>query len=330
MADVTAKTVPGGNPRRVLMTLDGVRRDPEVPLVFADDQAVLRGDGVFETILVRGGEAQKLPAHLERLARSAAILELPEPDLDAWARAATAAAAAWGETAGGDGAAGDGAAGDGTAGDGAGEGVLRLVLSRGRESVDAPTAYLSVSELPARTLKVREQGVSAVTLERGYSTELAASSSWLPLGAKTLSYAVNMAAVRHAEKLGADDVIFVSAEGQVLEGPRSTVVIARGRTLLTPPPELGILPGTTQRALFDEARRRGFDCVYATLRPADLIAADGVWMLSSITLVATVNTINGFELADPGQTLVQQALDRKALDRPALDAQVKAMLRMSV
>ncbi len=44
----------------------------------------------------------------------------------------------------------------------------------------------------------------------------------------------------------------------MLEGPRSTVVIARGTTLITPPPELGILPGTTQRALFDVAGDHDF------------------------------------------------------------------------
>lgn len=57
-----------------------------------------------------------------------------------------------------------------------------------------------------------------------------------------------MAALRYAANLGADDVIFVSSEGNVLEGPRSTVVIVRDRTLITPPPAQGILMGTTQRA----------------------------------------------------------------------------------
>ena len=67
-----------------------------------------------------------------------------------------------------------------------------------------------------------------------------------------------MAALRFARGSGADDVIFVSSEGRVLEGPRSTVVIARGERLLTPPPEHGILPGTTQQALFEVRRGKGF------------------------------------------------------------------------
>ncbi|PRC52462.1 aminodeoxychorismate lyase, partial [Mycobacterium sp. ITM-2017-0098] len=85
--------------------------------------------------------------------------------------------------------------------------------------------------------------------------------------AKTLSYAVNMAALRHAERQGAGDVIFVSTDGHILEGPRSTVVTATsspdGRTcLLTPPPWYPILRGTTQQALFEVARNKGFDCDY--------------------------------------------------------------------
>jgi 4-amino-4-deoxychorismate lyase len=125
---------------------------------------------------------------------------------------------------------------------------------------------------------------------------------WLLAGAKTLSYAVNMAALRHAAARGADEVIFVSADGVILEGPRSTVVIATadadGRPcLLTPPPWYPILRGTTQQALFEIARARGYDCDYQALRPADLHAAQGVWLVSSITLAARVHTLDGRALA---------------------------------
>ena len=98
---------------------------------------------------------------------------------------------------------------------------------------------------------------------------------WLLAGAKTLSYAVNMAALRHAERHGRGDVIFVGSDGYILEGPRSTVVIATeldgGLALLTPPPWYPILRGTTQQALFEVARNKGYDCDYRSLRPADLL-----------------------------------------------------------
>jgi 4-amino-4-deoxychorismate lyase len=64
-------------------------------------------------------------------------------------------------------------------------------------------------------------------------------------------------------------------------------------TLLTPPPWFPILRGTTQQALFEVARDKGYTCDYQPLRPADLFAAQGVWLVSSITLGARVHTLDG-------------------------------------
>ena len=41
------------------------------------------------------------------------------------------------------------------------------------------------------------------------------------------------------------------------------------------------------------ARNKGYDCDYRALRPADLLAAQGVWLVSSMTLAARVHTIDG-------------------------------------
>ena len=73
---------------RVLAFLDGTLADPEAAHLRVDDLGLLRGDGVFETILVVDGQPRELRPHLERLARSAAMLDLPEPDLAVWERAA--------------------------------------------------------------------------------------------------------------------------------------------------------------------------------------------------------------------------------------------------
>ena len=130
------------------------------------------------------------------------------------------------------------------------------------------------------------------------------------MGAKTLSYAVNMAATRYAAEQGADDVIFTSSEGRVLEAPRATVVIARGRTLVTPPDDQGILPGTSVRALFDAAEDKGIATAVEPLLPADLVINDGVWLISSITLCARVHTLNRRPLPDaPMDAQVRSLLD---------------------
>lgn len=261
----------------VIVTLDGAVHHAQTPLLHADDLAAVRGDGIFETLLVRDGRPCLLEPHLGRLAQSARLMELPEPDLPRWRSAVDAAVERW------------------TA-DGGGEGVLRLVCSRGRESGGPPTAYATIGALPARVAAARSDGVAALTLARGLPTD-AADLPWLLAGAKTLSYAVNMAALRHAEKRGAGDVVFVSSDGHILEGPRSTVVIATetdgGLDLLTPPPWYPILRGTTQQALFEVARDKGYACDYRALKVSDLIAAQGVWLVSSITLAARVHTLDG-------------------------------------
>ena len=262
----------------VVVTLDGGLHDPGAPLLYADDLAAVRGDGIFETLLIRDAKPCLLEAHLDRLTQSAAMMDLPEPDLAQWRAAIGVAVERW-------------------LADGGDEGVLRLVYSRGRESGSPPTAFATVGALAARVAEARSDGIAAVTLARGLSAEGTTDMPWLLAGAKTLSYAVNMAALRHAERLGAGDVIFVGSDGLILEGPRSTVVIATERdgapTLLTPPPWFPILRGTTQQALFDVARNKGYTCDYQPLRPADLYAAHGVWLVSSITLAARVHTLDG-------------------------------------
>jgi 4-amino-4-deoxychorismate lyase len=269
-------------PASVVVTLDGTVHDPGRPLLYADDLAAVRGDGVFETLLVREGRACLVEPHLRRLVASAGHMDLPAPDLRAWRAAIQIAEDEWSART-------------------ADEGALRLVLSRGRESGSDPTAYLTVTAVAARVESARQGGVSAVILDRGLAASGAEAMPWLLAGAKTLSYAVNMAALRHAARRGADDVIFVSSDGYILEGPRSTVVIATagdgGRPcLLTPPPWYPILRGTTQQALFEVARNAGYDCDYQALRPADLNAAQGVWLVSSITLGARVHTLDGMSL----------------------------------
>lgn len=265
----------------VIVTLDGETHSPDAPLLHADDLAAVRGDGVFETLLVRDGRACLIEPHLQRLTHSSALTDLPEPDLPRWRSAIEVATRQWCAAS-------------------ADEGAMRLIYSRGREGGSAPTAYVMVNAVPDRVTAVRRGGLAAITLDRGLSATGVGAMPWLLAGAKTLSYVVNMAALRHAARQDAGDVIFVSTDGYILEGPRSTVVIATAPEtpddhpcLLTPPPWYPILRGTTQQALFEVARDKGYDCDYRALRVADLIAAQGVWLISSMTLAARVHTLDG-------------------------------------
>ena len=99
----------------------------------------------------------------------------------------------------------------------------------------------------------------------------------------------------------------------MLEGPTSSVVVANDRTLRTPPPSQGILPGTTQAALFRAAEHAGWQTKVEPLEVNELPAADGLWLTSSVRLVTRVHTLDGVPLPDSGLTAELAAL----IDAPA-------------
>ncbi|MCZ2401862.1 aminodeoxychorismate lyase [Paenarthrobacter sp. Z7-10] len=278
---------------------DGRIVDAGKPALMATDQGATRGDGIFESMLAVDGKPRKIHRHLDRLASSAQSLELTIPEPEVWQRAIATALAAFADDGGG-GAAGGG--GGGAAG--GAEAVVKLVVTRGVEGSSAPTAWVQVSLPPEAGRLQRENGIDVLLLDRGYDSTVAERAPWLLLGAKTLSYAVNMAALRHAHSNGADDVIFTSSDGRVLEGPTSSVLLAhaegeggtRVRRLITPALDSGILPGTSQSALFGAAKAAGWELGYGPLVPEDLFDADAVWLISSIRLLAPVNHIDGREI----------------------------------
>ncbi|WP_026536609.1 aminodeoxychorismate lyase [Arthrobacter sp. H14] len=255
--------------------------DATRPQLMATDLGATRGDGIFESLLVIHGTPRKLQAHLDRLDVSARAMHLDIPDQHAWRRAITTALTEFAATEQAD----------------APEVVLKLITTRGAEGAAAPTSWVSAFLPPATSQAQRETGIAVLLLDRGYDSTIAERAPWLLQGAKTLSYAVNMAAIRYAKDQGADDVIFTSSDGKVLEGPTSTVLIARQREgvkeLLTPRRDSGILPGTTQGALFSAAEEAGWKLGYGPLEPDDLKTADAVWLISSIRLLAPVNSIDG-------------------------------------
>jgi 4-amino-4-deoxychorismate lyase len=224
------------------------------------DLGVTRGDGIFETMMVSNGHAPAIDAHLARFGSSARMLDLPAPDGEVWRAAVREAIAAH---------------------DPVEVLAVKLVLTRGVEGTGVPTAWVHAQ--PAADFSAaRTAGIRVVTLDRGYRHDVAITSPWLLQGAKTLSYAVNSAAIREAAKRGADDVIFVSSDGFVLEAPTASVLLRQDDRISTPPPEVGILPGTTQRRAFEFLRAQGFQTDYVTLRASELRRADAVWLISSI------------------------------------------------
>jgi 4-amino-4-deoxychorismate lyase len=182
------------------------------------------------------------------------------------------------------------------------EGVLRLVCTRGPEDGGGPTVYTTIGPVPVEILRQRAAGIRVVTRSLGLPAGLRRGASWLLGGVKATSYAVAMAVLRDARRQGADDVIWLSVEDEVLEGPTATVVWAAGSTLYTIPTDTGIIEGTTAAHLLARAPQHGFATAARRATIADLHAADAVWLLSSVRGAAAVGSIDGRERGEAGLT----------------------------
>ncbi|WP_159501355.1 aminotransferase class IV [Microbacterium sp. 18062] len=254
--------------------------DPAAPALSVGELSTQRGDGIFESIGVVDGHPQEVGAHLERLAHSARLCDLPVPNLTQWAQAIAAAAAECPP----------------------GECVIKLILSRGVEHGPAPTAWVTASSAPDNSVP-RHDGVRVVTLDRGFDSGAPARAPWLLLGAKTLSYATNMAALREAHRRGAADAVFVASDGVLLEGPTSSLVLRSGDRFVTPAPGAGILHGTTQLSLFAHLADRGHETAYETLPASALLDADAAWLVSSVRLAVGITAVDDAPLPyDPDFT----------------------------
>jgi len=260
--------------------------DVAAPQLSVLDLGATRGDGIFETISLGNGHLQALEPHLARFAHSAAMLDLPLPDAPQW-RAAIVEVASHLVSA---------------SGDPVDEGFVKIVMTRGVEGgsgsllpgATPPTGWVLAAVAPDHT-PARRDGIRVVLLDRGYRHDIAQTAPWLLAGAKTLSYAVNRGVFREAARRGADDVLFVSSDGYLVEAAVSNLLLKRGQTLITPRTDLGILAGTTQADVFTWATGRGFATEYALLTVDDLQAADAAWLVSSGRHAAPIRAVDGVE-----------------------------------
>lgn len=251
--------------------------DPQEPILTYDNAAATRGDGIFEAALVRRGSIVGRELHLDRFARSARLMDLPDVDRPLWEAALDQMLELRAEKTE--------------------DYCIRWILSRGREhSGDSPIGWIEDFPMNPETVERRTSGVRVVTLNRGYQAGMAVEAPWLLIGAKTLSYAVNLASSRFAKARRADEAVWTTTDGFVLEAPRSNLLLARDGELLTPDPTLGLLHGTTQQVIFSAMREAGIHCRYARLRAEDLYQADSLWLTSSLRILTPITHVNSSEV----------------------------------
>ena len=230
------------------------------------DDGLYRGDGVFEVIRLYRGRPFALGAHLDRLARSAATIDLPL-DRDGFERELAPLLTEHGD----------------------GDAQLRLIATRGGRRI------LLIEALAPRAESATLATVTyqpTVILDR----------------VKSLSYAANMHATRIARGRGADEAVFVTSGGTVLEPPTSSLFWAGADGVLkTPSLENPILDSITRDRIVE-----AIDVAEGVFDVAELKDASEAFLASTTRDVQPVAAIDGRELAWPGPRTEEaaQALDR--------------------
>ncbi|HHC07345.1 MAG TPA: hypothetical protein ENK55_01315 [Actinobacteria bacterium] len=249
--------------------VDGRPVAPEEACIGVFDVGFQRGYGCFEAMRAYGGRIFRRDEHLERLARSAAALDLPLPDRAVLADWCDRTAAA-------------------------GDVVVRLFVSGGtdphRPGTDGRIVVYAeaVPEVPD---VLRLDPRPAPWHPDGTRSELT--------GAKVLSYGHHLAATLAARRRGFDDALLVGRSGAVLEGPTFSIGWITGPRISTPSLDLGILASITRSAVLEVAPRVGFEVVEVVAGLEAVEDADEVFVMSTVKEVRGVVAVGETSFA-PG------------------------------
>lgn len=268
--------------------------DPGTPLFRVDDVGVTRGQAVFETIRVYAGRPFGLEEHVDRLMAGAGRLGLPPVDREALLSLAHEALGAGGLA----------------------DCALRFYWTGGPEGAGEAVVLATASMIPAGFEEQRLVGIRVASLSLGVGSTPRAELPWLLSGVKSTSYAVGLAARDEAVRRGADDALFLTIDGLVLEGPTSNIWWRHGRTLFTPGLDLGVLAGVTRTHLRSLALSAGYEVEEGRYPVGDVAAAHEAWMSSSVRELMPIVVLDGAPIADgrPGSAAaeLQAALRRSA------------------
>ncbi|MFK5955071.1 MAG: aminotransferase class IV [Planctomycetota bacterium] len=246
---------PVQDPTRILM-LDGAIYDAEQPSLLASWPGVLRGEGIFETFLVRGGvPSPMLPQHDARLVHSAKLtgFSVAAGDLTAQYQkfAQLLDDSNW---------------------------RVRLTVLRGLENQQhfMWTAGAEPAQKECVTLQISDHRLDPLD----------------PIaGAKTVSRIGLQVARKKAQDLGAYDAILRTIDGDLAEGTSTNLFLWMDDALHTPSLDRGILGGVTRQTVLKACRAADIPVFERRIELKELASAVEVYITNAVIGVTPVASI---------------------------------------
>ncbi len=115
-------------------------------------------------------------------------------------------------------------------------------------------------------------------------------------GLKTASYAENLIALDHARHRGFDESLFLNISGALCEAATANLFLVKNGILLTPSLDSGCLPGIARQVVCELATAHGIPLEERPLSPADLDAADEIFLTSATRGVVAVSRFEEKEM----------------------------------
>ena len=246
--------------------------------VHIDDRGFLFADAVYEVCQIRHGFIVDLTRHLDRLDRSLGEIRIRPP----MPRAALV-------------------------------GIMKEVLRRNR--VTDGMVYLQVTRGTARrdhvfpspevraSLVVTAKSLSAAAGAEKYAAGIKAvtvpDNRWGRVDIKTVGLLPNVLARQQAKEAGAQEAIFVDAEGNVTEGGATNLwIVDKAGRLVTRPADRAILRGITRTTLMDVAARLGIEIREQGFGVEEMLAAREVFITAATSICFPVVEIDGKTIAN--------------------------------
>jgi branched-chain amino acid aminotransferase len=202
---------------------------PNEATLSINDVAILRAYSAFESLRTYDHRPFHLDDHLARLYHTAELIDLEIP----WPREHIASVVQ-----------------EVIARNSYPNATIRILVTGG-ETEDT----ILPSGKPVLAVLITPLGERNMTrFARGYKLITTPLQRVLPPEAKTTNYITAIQALKKSARQNADDALFVTEQGHVLEATRSNFFIFRGDTLVTP--RTGILIGITRNVVLELARGR--------------------------------------------------------------------------
>ena len=247
----------------------------EPALVPVGDRGLLYGYGLFETFLVKNGQAVFIEEHLKRLRISAPKISLALPEEERYPLGLH----------------------DGIheviAKNNMSEGSLRLTVTAGTEDSGRSNVVITAKKGLAYQPEHYSQGFRAGFLKgpRNESSPL--------VYVKSLNYLENILGRRETTAKGWNEGLFLNTKGFLVEGTVSNVfLVTKDRELVTPDISSGLLPGVMRAKVLRTASTAGYRCIERAVLPEELFTAKECFLTNSLMVVMPLVEVNGRRIGD--------------------------------